>query len=91
MRTKPPSFPFCNAGGAFSPYMSSRVTAKNLKPIVNQMIAKDALLMTDTSTVLASAGSKRKHFKVNHSVGEYVRREKGIVITQTRLRAISPI
>ena len=68
-------------GGRVQSLHVERVTAKNLKPIVNQMVAKDALLMTDTSTVLASAGSMRKHFKVNHSVGEYVRREKGIVIT----------
>ncbi len=68
-------------GGRVQSLHVERVTAKNLKPIVNQMVAKDARLMTDTSTVLASAGSKRKHFKVNHSVGEYVRREKGIVIT----------
>ncbi len=68
-------------GGRVQSLHVERVTAKNLKPIVNQMVAKDARLMTDTSTVLASAGSKRKHFKVNHSVGEYVRWEKGVVIT----------
>ena len=68
-------------GGRFQSRHVERVTAKNLKPIVNQMVSKDAYLMTDTSTVLTSVGRKRKHFKVNHSVGEYVRREKGLVIT----------
>ena len=37
--------------------------------------------MTDTSTVLASVGRKRKHSQVNHSAGEYVRRENGVWIS----------
>jgi hypothetical protein len=58
-----------------------KVTAKNLRPIVDEMIAKDAHLMTDTSTVLASAGTGRKHSMVNHSEKEYVRMESGEKIT----------
>jgi hypothetical protein len=58
-----------------------KVTAKNLKPIVNEMIAEDAHLMTDTSTVLASARGKRKLSQVNHSAKEYVRYESGEKIT----------
>ena len=68
-------------GGRVQSMHVERVTAKNLKPIINQMVAEDAHLMTDTSTVLASAGAKRKHSQVNHSAGEYVRRENGILIT----------
>ena len=37
--------------------------------------------MTDTSTVLESAGSERKHSQVNHSVKEYMRREDGLCIS----------
>jgi len=64
-----------------------RVTAENLNPIIKQTVAEWAHLigvqsiMTDTSTVLTSAGSKRTHDKVNHSKDEYVRYENGICIT----------
>ena len=69
-------------GGRVQSLHVERVTAKNLKPIVNQMVAEDAHLMTDSSTVLKSIGGKRrKHSQVNHAAGEYVRREKGIVVT----------
>ncbi len=58
-----------------------RVTAENLKPIVNQMIAEDAHVMTDSSTVLKGALIARKHDQVNHVAKEYVRYEDGVCIT----------
>jgi hypothetical protein len=58
-----------------------RVTAENLKPILAQMVAEDAHLMTDTSTVLTSAGIGRKHSQVNHNQKEYARYEDGVCIT----------
>src|SRR5208282_1745008 len=39
-------------GGSVRSYHVEKVTAKNLRPLVNEMVAKDAHLMTDTSTVL---------------------------------------
>src|SRR5689334_14941004 len=39
------------------------------------------IVMTDSSTVLEGAAMNRKHDKVNHSAGEYVRRENGVCIT----------
>jgi hypothetical protein len=45
------------------------------------MVAKDAHLMTDTSSILDSASAGRKHSMVNHKAKEYVRIEKGEVIT----------
>jgi transposase-like protein len=68
-------------GGSIRSFHVEKVTAKNLRPIVDEMIAKDAHLMTDTSTVLASAGTGRKHSMVNHSEKEYVRMESGEKIT----------
>jgi hypothetical protein len=68
-------------GGSVRSYHVHRVTAKNLKPIVDEMIAEDAHLMTDTSTVLESVGTKRKHSKVNHKRKEYVRFEGNECIT----------
>jgi hypothetical protein len=58
-----------------------KVSAKTLRPIIDQMLAEDAHLVTDTSTVLASAGSKRKHSHVNHTRIEYSRYEGGICLS----------
>jgi transposase-like protein len=58
-----------------------RVTAENLKPIVEKMVDEAAHLMTDSSTVLDSVGTGRKHDTVNHTVKEYVRYENGVCIT----------
>jgi transposase-like protein len=58
-----------------------RVTAENLRPIVESMVDGSAHLMTDESTVLASAGRFHKHSKVNHSASECVRYEDGVCIT----------
>jgi hypothetical protein len=58
-----------------------RVTAENLKPIVAQMVAQDAHVMRDSSTVLAGALRGRKHDQVNHRAEEYVRYEDGVCIT----------
>ena len=68
-------------GGRVQSRHVEHVTAKNLKPIINQMVAEDAHLMTDSSTVLKSAGSQRRHSQVNHNAYEYARREKGVLIT----------
>ena len=68
-------------GGHVQSRHVEHVTAKNLKPIINQMIAEEAHLMTDTSTVLESAGANRKHSQVNHSAKEYVRWENGVCVT----------
>ncbi|MGH9512459.1 MAG: IS1595 family transposase [Terriglobales bacterium] len=58
-----------------------RVTADNLRPIVEEMIAEDAHVMTDSSTALRGALKDRKHDQVNHRAEEYVRHENGMCIT----------
>ena len=68
-------------GGRVQSRHVEHVTGKNLKPIIKQMVAENAHLMTDTSTVLKSTRGKRKHSQVNHKAKEYVRYEKGICIT----------
>jgi len=62
-------------GGSVRSYHVPKVTARNLRPIVDEMVAKDAHLMTDTSPIIASIGAKRKHSLVNHTEKEYVRTE----------------
>jgi len=68
-------------GGRVQSRHVERVTAENLKPIINQMCAEDAHVMTDSSTVLAGALMTRKHDQVNHSAKEYVRYEDGVCIS----------
>jgi transposase-like protein len=68
-------------GGSVRSYHLHRVTAKNLQPILDEMVAKDAHLMTDTSAASIKAGAQRRHSKVNHIKGEYVRKEGDEVIT----------
>jgi transposase-like protein len=68
-------------GGRVQSMHVQRVTSENLRPIIEEMVDENAHLMTDTSTVLKSAGSKRKHSLVNHTAKEYVRRENGVCIT----------
>jgi transposase-like protein len=58
-----------------------KVTAANLRPMVEEMVAEDAHVMTDSSSVLKGALSTRKHDQVNHSADEYVRYENGLCIT----------
>jgi transposase-like protein len=68
-------------GGSVRSQHVEHVTAKDLKPIVKALVKNGAHLMTDSSNVLASAGTGFRHDQVNHSAGEYVRRENGILIS----------
>jgi transposase-like protein len=68
-------------GGRVQSRHIQKVTAKTLRPIIDEMVDERAHLMTDTSTVLKSAGSQRKHSQVNHNRKEYARRENGVCIT----------
>lgn len=67
-------------GRVQSRYMP-RVTAENLRPMIETMVAEDAHIMTDSGSVLKGALMGRKHDQVNHRAGEYVRRENGVVIS----------
>lgn len=68
-------------GGRVQSTHVQRVTAENLKPIVEQMVADDAHIMTDSSTTLKGALRGRRHDQVNHLNKEYVRYENGLCIT----------
>ena len=68
-------------GGRVQSMHVQRVTAENLKPIVEKMVAEDAHVMTDSANTLIGALKPRKHDRVNHSAKEYVRHENGVCIT----------
>lgn len=78
---KAPVVSILQRGGSVQSRHVQRVTAENLKPIVEEMVDKAAHLMTDTTNVLDFADKGRKHDKVNHSAGEYVRWEDGTCIS----------
>jgi ISXO2 transposase-like protein len=59
-----------------------RVTADNLKIVLDSVCDADAHLVTDTSTPLQKVGkAQRKHSLVNHSADEYVRYDEGFCVT----------
>ncbi|HEY1656757.1 MAG TPA: IS1595 family transposase [Candidatus Sulfotelmatobacter sp.] len=60
-----------------------KVTAENLRPVIEQMVAEDAHVMTDSGTVLTGVFKTRnqKHDQVNHKAKEYVRYEDGVCIS----------
>jgi transposase-like protein len=68
-------------GGRVQSMHVQRVTAENLKPIVEAMVAPDAHVMTDSSTTLKGALMGRRHDQVNHFEKEYARYEDGLCIT----------
>jgi transposase-like protein len=68
-------------GGKVQSRHVERVTAENLRPMVNAMVDESAHVMTDSSTVLKGALTARKHDQVNHVAKEYVRYEDGVCIT----------
>lgn len=56
-----------------------KVTAKNLKAVLDEVCHADAHVMTDTGVL---RGMKdRKHSLVNHKADEYVRYEEGVCVT----------
>lgn len=68
-------------GGEVRTQHVQKVTAANLRPIINATVARDAQIMTDSGTVLRGALMGRKHYQVNHTKGEYARSEAGMLIT----------
>jgi transposase-like protein len=66
-------------GGKVHSRHVEKVTAENLREVINEVCAADAHVMTDTGVL---KGLKdRKHSLVNHSNDEYVRYEEGVCIT----------
>ncbi|HEY0547051.1 MAG TPA: IS1595 family transposase [Pyrinomonadaceae bacterium] len=66
-------------GGRVHSRHVEKVTAKNLKAVLNEVCAADAHVMTDTGVL---KGMKdRKHSLVNHNKDEYVRYDEGVCVT----------
>jgi len=78
-------------GGRVQSMHVQKVTAENLRPIVDQMVADDAHVMTDSANLLKGMLRPRKHDQVNHAVKEYVRYENGVCITTNSIEGFFPI
>jgi len=73
-------FSVMQRGGRVHSRHIERVTADNLKTVLDDVADKDAHLMTDTG-VLWGKTTGRKHSLVNHTADEYVRFDEGVMIT----------
>ncbi len=78
-------------GGSVRSRHVEHVTAKNLKPIIKQVLAEDAHVMTDSGTALEGALMGRKHDQVNHTAEEYVRYRDGLCITTNHVESFFAI
>jgi len=78
---KAPVVSVLQRGGRVQSIHMERVTGENLRPVIDQMVDESAHVMTDTATVLKFTGTVRKHSQVNHTAGEYVRKENGVKVT----------
>jgi len=78
-------------GGSVRSRHVEHVTAKNLKPIIKQVLAEDAHVMTDSGTALEGALMGRKHDQVNHTAEEYVRYRDGVCITTNHVESFFAI
>jgi transposase-like protein len=67
--------------GSVQSHHVPRVTAANLRPIVDSTVLPNAVVMTDSGTTLKGVLMGRPHYQVNHFENEFVRRENGLVIT----------
>lgn len=68
-------------GGSVRSLHVRRVTAANLRPIVNETLAPNVMVMTDTGSVMRGTFMGREHYQVNHRDKEFVRYERGLKIT----------
>lgn len=78
---KAPVVSVLQRGGRVQSVHMPKVTAENLRTVVNTMVDEAAHVMTDSSSVLKGAMIKHKHDQVNHQEKEYVRYENGVCIT----------
>ena len=74
-------FSVVQRGGKVYSRHLERVTAENLKLVLDDVCEKDAHLITDTGVLRKKTTGREKHSLVNHTADEYVRYEEGVCIT----------
>lgn len=88
---KAPVVSVLQRGGRVQSVYMPRVTAENLRPMVQQMVMEDAHVMTDSSSVLKGTLMTHKHDQVNHKAREYVRYEDGVCISTNSIEGFFSI
>jgi transposase-like protein len=80
---KTPVIALVERKGRVRSFAVEQVTAKNLRPIVDECVSPEAHVMTDDAMVYPFVlnGKVASHDTVNHSQNEYSRHEAGKVIT----------
>ena len=81
MADKQAVFSVMQRGGKVHSRHVERVTAENLKSVLDSVCSADAHLMTDSGTVIKGASKGHKHSLVNHKADEYVRYDEGVCVT----------
>jgi transposase-like protein len=84
---KAPIVAMLQRGGDVRSRYMERVTGENLRPMVEEVVEKDAVVMTDSATALRFPGNEREHHTVNHRAKEYVRHEDGLTITTNTIES----
>lgn len=74
-------------GRVYSKHLE-KVTAGNLKEVLNAVCDDDAHLITDTGVLRNRTTGIHKHSLVNHSADEYVRWDEGVCITTNTNRGL---
>ena len=79
---KTPVMALVERGGNVRSMAMERVTVKNIKPVFEEFVSKEAVLHTDEATVYYFMKDQvAEHHTINHSKEEYVRNELGRVVT----------
>lgn len=78
---KTPVFSMVQRGGGVRSQVMERVTGQNLKQAIRDNVVVCSDVHTDDNFAYRGMGPKFEHKVVKHSAGEYVRKEKGCVIT----------
>ncbi|HEV8587708.1 MAG TPA: IS1595 family transposase [Pyrinomonadaceae bacterium] len=74
-------FSVVQRGGRVHSRHVEKVTADNLKAVLDDVCQMDAHLITDTGMLRNRTTGRRKHSLVNHRADEYVRFEEGVMVT----------
>lgn len=62
-------------------YHAQRVTGESIRPALDELVEKDAHIMTDSAYLMRIEKHGWKHSKVDHHKKEYARREDNLLIT----------
>jgi transposase-like protein len=78
---KAPVISVLQRDGEVRSFHVDRVTVENIRPVLAEMVDRDAHVMTDSANRMKLSKYGWKHSAVDHSKHEYARHEDGLTIT----------